>query len=120
MKSVCDTMNFDTYFEHTNVALILKHLYRKGFIQKDFCQQQIDRWLEEQERYHQFYTEGQNLDSNEAVLQTEMRMSAFASTQLIDEKVDLICKRSYAVVVISPLNLSQNRKFLGLIGEKPI
>lgn len=117
MQSVCDTMNFNEFSTYINYALILKHLIRKGIVQKEFCVQQIDRYLKDQNPYQQSISESQNLDSSKEILRMAMKISAFASTQIIDEKAALICQMSHSAVMTGPLNLSKNRIFLGLIKE---
>lgn len=96
-----------------NGALALKHLVRKGIIEDAIRRQLVQKCIAERNQQQEDLRKSMDFDKNPAVLQTAMKISVFTGLRLMDEDAALVCNQSYPLVVHGPLDLRQNRMFLG-------
>lgn len=113
IREVCGTDFFDTHSAQMNGALALKHLVRKGIIEDAIRRQLVQKCIAERNQQQEDLRKSMDFDKNPAVLQTAMKISVFTGLRLMDEDAALVCNQSYPLVVHGPLDLRQNRMFLG-------
>lgn len=113
IREVCGTNFFDTHSAQMNGALALKHLVRKGIIGNEIRRQLVQQCITERNQQQEVLRKSMDFDKNPTVLQTAMKISVFAGLRLMDEDAALVCKQSYPLVLNGPLDLRQNRMFLG-------
>lgn len=113
---MCEQRYFKSLSQQANAIYALKHLIRKGIIPDEFRQQQINELKVEREHQQSVFNVliTNNLDTNDEILYTSIKLGAFALNRMFVEDAATLCNQSYTVVMNCQLDLTKNRMILGL------
>lgn len=112
LQEIC-TDYIDQFPHQMNTISLYKKLVAKRYIENDTRRKRIARSVEEFNQLKSMLEVEANYETNPDLMRVFMNLSVFAWYKMISEHAVALCTGTYAWTVTRPLDLSQNRTFLG-------